>query len=81
MDEENKKFLKNLGAVSSIGISMALAIGISVFFGLKLDKWLGTKPWFFFIFLLIGIITSFYNIFVIVGRVFKDSDSSEDKRK
>jgi ATP synthase protein I len=81
VDEENKKLLKNLGAVSSIGISMVLAIAICVYLGLKLDEWLGTKPWFFFIFLLLGIIAGFRNMFVIVGRVFKDSESGEDKRK
>ena len=39
--------------VSSMGISVVLAIGIGVWFGLTLDRWFGTKPWFFYIFLFI----------------------------
>lgn len=54
--------------VSSMGISVVLAIGIGVWFGLTLDGWLGTKPWFFFIFLFIGIAAGFRNIQVIANR-------------
>lgn len=81
MDEENKKLLKNLSAVSSIGISMVLAIAICFYLGLKLDEWLGTKPWFIIIFLFIGIIAAYRNMFVIARRVLRNSDSGEDKRK
>lgn len=81
MDEEKRKLLKTLGVVSSMGISVVLAIAIGVFVGLKLDEWFGTAPVFFFIFLFIGIIAAFRNIYVIIGREIKDSGSGEDKRK
>ena len=81
MDEEKKSLLKTLGLVSSMGISMALAIAIGVFIGLKLDKWLGTAPWFFFIFLFIGIAAAFRNMYVIAGREIKRNDRGKDKRE
>lgn len=81
MDEEKRKLIKTLGVVSSMGISVVLAIGMGVFIGLKLDEWLGTRNVFFFIFLFIGIIAAFRNIYVIIGREIKDIDSGEDKRK
>ncbi|MEI8354565.1 MAG: AtpZ/AtpI family protein [Deltaproteobacteria bacterium] len=68
LDEERKKLLKSLGVLSSIGISVVLAIAIGVCVGLQLDKWFGTAPWFFFIFLLAGIAAGFRNIFIIIGR-------------
>jgi ATP synthase protein I len=81
IDEERKKILKSLGVLSSIGISVVLAIAIGVYVGLKLDEWFGTKPLFFFIFLFIGIVAGFRNIFVIIRRELKKDDSGEDKRK
>jgi ATP synthase protein I len=81
VDKDQKKLLKSLGVLSSIGISVVLAIIIGILFGLKLDEWLGTRPLFFFIFLFIGIVAGFRNIFVIVRREIKKDLSGEDNRK
>lgn len=79
MDRDKKDLLRSLSMVSSMGISVALAIGIGVWFGLTLDRWFGTTPWFFYIFLLIGIAAGFKNIYVIAGREIH-KDDEEDKR-
>jgi len=79
MDEDQKSLLKTLGLVSSMGISVVLAIAIGVFVGLKLDAWLGTAPWFFFIFLFIGIAAGFRNIYIIAGREIHRNDRGKDK--
>ena len=79
MNEDKKKLIKTLGMISSMGISVAVAIAMGVFIGLKLDAWLGTKPWFFFIFLLFGIVAGFRNIYIIAGREIKKNDSGKDK--
>lgn len=76
MNRDNKELLSSLATVSSMGISVALAIAIGVWFGLKVDGWLGTKPWFFFIFLLIGIAAGFKNIYVIGRRESRKDDDS-----
>jgi len=81
MDEENKRLLKTLSVVSSLGFAVVLAIAIGILIGLKLDQWLGTKPWFFFIFLLIGIVAAFRNIFIIIGKEIRNSEKGEDRRK
>jgi F0F1-type ATP synthase assembly protein I len=80
MEEQNKRLLKSLGMVSSMGISVVAAIAIGVFAGLKLDSWLGTKPWFFFIFLFFGIAAGFRNIYVISSREMRNQENGEDKR-
>jgi ATP synthase protein I len=79
MDTENKRLLKTLAVVSSMGISIVLAIAIGVFIGLKLDEWLGTHPWFFFIFLFFGIAAGFRNIYIIAGREIKRDDNGKDR--
>jgi ATP synthase protein I len=80
MDKESKSLLKTLGMISSMGISVAVAIAIGVFIGIKLDAWLGTGPWVFFIFLFIGIAAGFRNIFVIAGKELRDDDQDKGKR-
>ena len=81
MDEEKRKQLKILATVSSMGISVVLAIAMGVIFGRFLDDRFGTGPIFFFIFLFIGIIAAFRNIYVIIGREIRNSESGENKRK
>jgi ATP synthase protein I len=81
VDKDKKQFLKSLGVLSSIGISVVLAIIIGILFGLKLDEWFGTAPLFFFIFLFIGIVAGFRNIFVIVKRETRKDSSGEDNGK
>jgi ATP synthase protein I len=81
MDEEKRNLLKTLGVVSSMGISVVLAIAIGVIFGRFLDNWFGTKNIFFFIFLFIGIIAAFRNIYIIIGKEIRNSESGENRRK
>lgn len=81
MDEEKRNLLKTLGVVSSMGISVVLAIVMGVLFGRFLDDRLGTKNIFFFIFLFIGIIAAFRNIYIIIGKEIRNSESGGNKRK
>ena len=77
MKRAKNELFRSLAMVSSMGISAALAIGIGVWFGLFLDRRFGTQPWFFYIFLFIGIAAGFKNIYVIAGReIRKDNDSN-----
>ncbi len=73
MQKETKKYIKLLAVVSTMGISMVLAIVIGIAIGIYLDKWFQTKyPWFFLIFMILGIIAGFRNIYVIMKRTEKD---------
>lgn len=80
MSNDKKEIFRNLAMVSSMGISVVMAIGIGVWFGLTLDNWLNTKPWFFYIFLLIGIAAGFKNIYVIAGREIRRDNDSDQRR-
>lgn len=74
-----KELLLTLGTLSTVGISVVVAIAIGVFIGLKLDKWLGTDPWFFFLFLFFGIAAGFRNIYIMVGKEIRRNNSDHDK--
>ncbi|ACD96846.1 AtpZ/AtpI family protein [Trichlorobacter lovleyi] len=77
---ELRDIFRNIGTVSSMGISVVLAIAIGVWFGLTLDRWFGTAPWFFWLFLLIGIAAGFKNVYVITRREIKNLNRDTDQR-
>jgi len=76
MTNNKRELFQSLAMVSSMGISVVLAIAIGVWFGLTLDRWFGTKPWFFYIFLFIGIAAGFKNVYLIAGREIRKNDDS-----
>jgi ATP synthase protein I len=62
-----------LAVVSTMGISMGLAIVIGIAIGYYLDKWFQTRyPYFFIVFMIFGIVAGFRNIYVIMKRFEKD---------
>ena len=72
MQEETRKYIKLLALVSTMGISMVLAIVIAIAIGYYLDKWFQTSPLFFLIFMILGIVAGFRNIYIIMKRAEKD---------
>ena len=68
MDEDLKRTVKALGFISTIGIAMALSIGLGAFIGHYLDNTFGTQPWLFFVFLALGIAAAFRNLFILYKK-------------
>jgi len=58
--------------VSSMGISMVLALVIGIAIGYYLDRWFETSPVFFLIFMVLGIVAGFRNIYILMKRAEKD---------
>ena len=69
MDNDTKKTIRTLGYLSTIGLSMAFAIGLGAGMGYWLDKKLGTGPWLFFVFLGLGIVAAFRNLYIMYKKV------------
>lgn len=68
MEENNKGLFKKVVWLSSLGISMVAATFVGLYIGVYLDNKFSTKPWFTIIFLIIGIIAGFRNIYTMVKR-------------
>jgi ATP synthase protein I len=68
MAEDKRQLIKALGFLSSVGISMVASTFIGLAMGYYLDKWLGTAPWLTLIFLGIGIVSGFRNIYILTER-------------
>lgn len=80
MEEDKKRFIRQLFVLSSTGLSMVLAIFIGLAFGVFLDGRLDTRPWFTLIFLGIGIIAGFRNIFWFIRHYGISDDKTDGKR-
>jgi len=79
MDEKDRKLIRMLGVLSTVGITLVAATVIGLFIGLKLDKVFGTSPWLTALFLLFGLIAGFRNLFLYTKRSQEvmDEDNKE----
>ncbi len=68
MEKETKKLFRELWYYSSLSFSIALAIVIGLAIGLWLDTRYDTSPWFTLIFLGLGIIAGFRNIYLAIEK-------------
>jgi F0F1-type ATP synthase assembly protein I len=69
MDNETKRLLRTLGYLSTVGLTMALSIGIGALIGHYLDKKFDTGPWLFFVFLGFGIAAAFRNLHMMYKKI------------
>ena len=69
MDPETKKLIRTLGYVSTVGLAMALSVGIGAVVGYYLDTVFHTEPWLFFVFLGFGIVAAFTNLYRMYKKV------------
>jgi|GEM_PF-1021020 Uncharacterized protein conserved in bacteria len=54
--------LSAMGKASTIGLHMVSGVLVGGLMGWLLDKWLGTAPWLFLVFMLLGIAAGFLNV-------------------
>ena len=78
MSEERRQLFKTLGFLSSVGISMVASTFIGLAMGYYLDKWFETSPWLTLIFLVLGIISGFRNIFILTQRELRRQQREQE---
>ncbi|MEW6408885.1 MAG: AtpZ/AtpI family protein [Nitrospirota bacterium] len=67
MKEEDKKFIRRMLVLSTVGFTIVIATVIGLAIGLYLDNLFGTSPWLALLFFLLGLIAGFRNLV----RMFK----------
>jgi ATP synthase protein I len=63
--------MRQLGALSTVGLSFVLAIVLGAAAGYYLDRWLGTGPWMFLLFVIFGLVAGILNVYRTVNRFLK----------
>ena len=72
MDKDTKKTAIQMAYASSVGIAMVILIFGGLWLGLKLDEAYETGYTFTIIFLMIGIIAGFRNLYVLVKKISRN---------
>ena len=62
-DAAREEHADNVSKGARAGAELVGCIGGGAVIGLLLDNWLGTKPWFLIIMLMLGIVAAFVNIY------------------
>ena len=61
-DKRSKIDFKRLAELSSLGLMLPSSIAVGLFIGYQLDKLLGTRPWLFILFFLLGTTSGFISL-------------------
>jgi ATP synthase protein I len=81
MEEKDRKLIRMIGVLSTVGLTLVFATVIGLYLGIKLDAWLGTSPWFTAVFLFLGIAAGFRNLFVYARRSQETLDENDKDNK
>ena len=67
--EELKAIYRALSLITTMGVSIATCVGLGVFWGWLLDRWLGTSPWLILVFSLLGVAAAFKTMFELFKKI------------
>jgi F0F1-type ATP synthase assembly protein I len=68
--------LRAAGALSTVGLSFVLALGMGFWLGTVLDRWLGTKPLFTIACFFLGLAAGILNVYRIVSQAYPTTSST-----
>ena len=78
---KDKSYLNSLSQAGTIGLHMVSGIAVGVLVGYFLDQWLDTSPWMTGIFMIIGIVAGFKNVYVDTKRLIAKQKEEEKERQ
>ncbi len=78
MPKDKHQLFKSLGFLSSVGISMVASTLIGLAMGWWLDKKLDTNPWFTLIFLGLGIVSAFRNVYILTAQELRRQQENDE---
>jgi len=68
MKSGDKGFMKGMALLASLGFSMVISTFIGLAIGIYIDRYFETAPIFTLIFLLLGIVAGFRNLYLLVKK-------------
>ena len=68
MPEQEKKQYKVLMSLASVGFATVISTLLGFWFGLYLDGVFGTTPWLMLLFLILGVVAGFRNIYMTIKK-------------
>jgi ATP synthase protein I len=75
--QSNRRWIRQLGALSGVGLTLVISTVLGLWGGYVLDRWLGSAPWLMLVGLLLGIASGFVNLFRAVGLFGREGRQGE----
>lgn len=76
----DKEYINALSHAGSIGLHMVSGIAVGTLIGYALDAWLETSPWLTGIFMVVGIVAGFKNVYVDTNKLVKAQEKEDRMR-
>ena len=74
------KYVDIMGTVGTMGLHMVTHPAVGAVIGYFLDDWLGTKPWLFITFLILGVIAGFKAVYTDTRKVMRNQEREDNER-
>ena len=78
--ESDRRWVRQLGALSGVGLTLVISTVLGFWGGYILDRWLGSAPWLMLVGLLLGITSGFVNLFRAAGIFGREGRQAERDR-
>jgi ATP synthase protein I len=78
--QSDRRGIRQLGALSGVGLTLVISTVLGFGGGLVLDRWLGSAPWLMLVGLLLGIASGFVNLFRAAGIFGREGGQAERDR-
>ena len=75
---KDRSWVRALGLISQLGISMVIPILLCTFVGIFIDRLTNLEPLFLIVFILLGVGAAFRNFFYIIGKEVKKSEKNDN---
>lgn len=76
--KEIRAIQRALGLITYMGVSVVACIGLGLFIGWALDRWLDTTPWMMLTFTILGIIAAIKSIYDMAKKAGNYNDFNQD---
>lgn len=76
----DREYIDALSHAGTIGLHMVSGIAVGTLIGYGLDAWLDTSPWCTGIFMIVGIVAGFKNVYVDTNKLVR-SQEREDRMR
>ena len=73
----DREYVDALSHAGTIGLHMVSGIAVGTLIGYGLDAWLETSPWCTGIFMIVGIVAGFKNVYVDTNKLVKSQEKKD----
>lgn len=79
--QKDRKQRNQLATLSSVGLMFPISIALGYYLGSALDRWLGTGTKLMMLFVVLGVIGAFLNLYKEVVSYNRSTESDDEKKE